>query len=250
MFSIPDNEFPCSCRLDWFTSLMNKTQNGNFKLAIENLKCLPDSNLRETWNKIQEAEKSKQATDDDGTDLQSNDYEYYDDTQLNGKLFYFDVRDLLNCSKVPAHAKPNVTVETTPKTTVKIIETTKTVSSLPTTTTTTAKPTAKPTIKSTTHIPEQQLLQSSMKTSKDNDASTGKSEPFTTTRLATVSDNPLNNNIYHDMASDEAKPDTIKAHRSVQDFNETEDRKGNGANINLYSISLLTLLLCIKLNIN
>ncbi|CAF4831123.1 unnamed protein product [Pieris macdunnoughi] len=180
---VEDNMFPCDCRLDLFLSLMNNTNSSHLKLSIENLKCIPTSDIRDKWTKTAEGDKNTDVEDDG-----QNDYEYYDDTQLNGKLFYIDMRFLLNCSKnFDSLLKPDVE---TPKqkTSVK-----------PSTTTASVEP----------KVP--MLIENKGEDQKNI---------YTTSRLSTVSAKPMANGFYDDrnMAADEAKPDKIKSHRSIQDF--------------------------------
>ncbi|KAG6460001.1 connectin [Manduca sexta] len=230
---VEDNNFPCSCSLDWFIiSLLNKTQNNHLKIAIENLKCLPDASLREAWAKTDETDKNTgQVFEDEESQLQNADYEYYDDTQLNGRLFYIDVRDLLNCTNSSKRHTP-VTAATS-KTPVPSTKVTKATSS-PTT--------VKPKIETTEITKEinnvNNIVKANPKAAKGD---------FTTTKLATVSSNPIDNNLYdQDMASDDPKPDKIKAHRSVQDINDVPNARPNSAINNVGCVTLV--LLCSRLS--
>lgn len=114
---VSENEFDCDCRLEWFVTLSKKTANSRMKLAIENLQCNPDDNLLDKWKKVEETYKTGGATfDETNGNPAAGDYEYYDESQLNGKLFFVDVRDLLNCSSMrkTASSIARSGVETTP----------------------------------------------------------------------------------------------------------------------------------------
>ncbi|OWR42281.1 reticulon/nogo receptor [Danaus plexippus plexippus] len=218
--NVDDNDFPCDCRIDWFVSLMNKTGSPHLKLSVENMKCTPSNELRDKWIKVTESDK-KDEEDQDNT-APSDDYEYYDESQLNGKLFYTDVRFLLNCSDENAK---NIVTSSPPSTLVKQTKDTKE-------------------LKASTAIPETTTTKnryfdmgrdSEIKDPKEKQSS------YTTSRLATVSAKPVekndnidikqdtskNGNKYDDreMASDEAKPDKIKAHS----FRDIKDHDYNGA---------------------
>ncbi|XP_075977068.1 uncharacterized protein LOC142977199 [Anticarsia gemmatalis] len=232
---VEDNNFPCACHLEWFMGLMNNTRNKHLKLSIENLKCTPSDSLREQWSRAEVTEKPEEE------EAPAGDYEYYDDSQLNGKLFYIDIRELANCTKneIPAANneivhKPNV--EVTTKTTTKATTPSPTTQKVTTTEVATTKVT-------TSLKPE---------TSKPKEEAKPK-ETFTTVRLATVSAKPVehNNNIFdHDMASDEARPERIKAHRSIADEDTPKDvpnHKANAAHANISSVIVISIMLFIRL---
>ncbi|KAJ8719764.1 hypothetical protein PYW08_011939 [Mythimna loreyi] len=246
---VEDNNLPCDCRLDWFMSLMNKTQNNYLKRAIENLKCIPDTNLRELWAKTEDTEKNTAQVfvEEEESQVQINDYEYYDDTQLNGKLFYIDIRDLANCtntSYVPSRLPASINVATTTKQTTKA----------------NASPVA---VTKSTHTTDYELLRSTQATPKVIVDETTKpkedkigvpesknKETFTTVRLATVSAKPMEHNMDHDMASDEARPDKVKehSHRSIhEEPKETPKNNHNSACSNVISVTLVSMTLCFRL---
>lgn len=213
---------------------MNNTQNKHLKMTIENLKCRPDDKLRESWTKAKEIEKSQQAEEEEVAQEQGQggDYEYYDDTQLNGTLFYLDVRELLNCS------------------TIDMVDNTATVSSTVSTTTAIEVNSHDPTLV-TENTNTNEITNNENK--KENNAGQNQGA-FTTTRLATVSAKPEETKIYESMASDEAKPEKAKAHRSIQEETKYpssfEDSKTNNANKNLGCVTLLVIsLLRLRLNI-
>lgn len=203
-------------------------------MTIENLKCRPDDKLRESWTKAKEIEKSQQAEEEEVAQEQGQggDYEYYDDTQLNGTLFYLDVRELLNCS------------------TIDMVDNTATVSSTVSTTTAIEVNSHDPTLV-TENTNTNEITNNENK--KENNAGQNQGA-FTTTRLATVSAKPEETKIYESMASDEAKPEKAKAHRSIQEETKYpssfEDSKTNNANKNLGCVTLLVIsLLRLRLNI-
>ncbi|XP_045499669.1 connectin-like [Colias croceus] len=239
---VEDNIFPCDCRLDWFMSLMNNTQSPHMKLAIENLKCVPSTEIREKWTKTVEAEKNAQDVEDG--DVQGNDYEYYDDTQLNGKLFYIDMRFLLNCSANYDNLLKSDVDNTKPKakldaTSTKTITTNKPISTAVT-----------PIIDRVTKNPLHNTITTKLPHVYENIEKTNdkKQNSYTTSRLSTVSAKPMNNGFFddHDMASDEGKPDKIKAHRSIQD--KIEDKpNSNSGNINLGCVSVLLVIVSFRL---
>ncbi|XP_045452149.1 connectin-like [Melitaea cinxia] len=241
--NVEDNSFPCDCRLEWFVNLMNHTESSHLKLSIENLKCTPSNDLREKWIKTVESDKNAQDAEEADGVQSGADYEYYDDTQLNGKLFYTDLRLLLNCTKHKADKlTPNIpsTAIISPKTTTTVVETTKQ---------TTHKPIEDTQV---TYKHSRDIQDMSVSTTEVTKASThenvdNKPNPYTTSRLATVSANPINTKKFddHEMASDEAVPDKIKAHRSVQEMKDIRDYPSNAANKNIVSFLLLTIL-CIR----
>lgn len=233
-------------------SLMNKTQNTYLKRAIENLKCYPDVNLRELWAKTEDNEKNTAQVfvEEEESQVQNADYEYYDETQLNGKLFYIDVRDLANCTqhRVPlaVNADDKPAVETTtkaitsPVTTTKFPNTTQHVVKQSTPTPTTPKIMVNQTVKAKEE-----------KTETPNKIIETKSkESFTTVRLATVSAKPIEHNYDHDMASDEARPEKINqhSHRSVNEESKaTPTMNHNSACSNVISVALVSMILCFRL---
>lgn len=222
---------------------MNKTLNKHLKITIENLKCVPDAALREAWTNTTEnpdAEKnSPQGFEDE--EAQVPEYEYYDETQLNGKLFYLDVRDNLNCN----NNTKKITKDTTPALKTKE-ETSRTTSTLPTHKVTNQGLLDLSLVDATTTAVETTALEMKAATNKreKND-----DKEFTTTRLATVSAKPEESKIYEDMASDEGRPDKIKSHRSV--MNEINDDKTNEANRSFSCVTLsIVMVLLIGLAVN
>ncbi|VVD04927.1 unnamed protein product [Leptidea sinapis] len=243
---VEDNMFPCDCRLDWFLYLMNTTSSHHLSLGIENLKCIPSNEIRDKWTKTVEAEKNAPETEDNAP---SNDYEYYDDTQLNGKLFYIDMRFLLNCTanfdnllkSEPVTNKPIITKqkETSVTSTTKLVTITTTLTNTDKVTKNPLNANAEP----TTKHPETLIDNNSVSNIK-------KSDLYTTSKLSTVSAKPMANNLFddHDMASDEGKPDKIKAHRSIQDdVNEFVEERKNIGSKNIGCITMYIAALSIKL---
>lgn len=241
---------------------MNRTQSSSLKLSLENLKCYPDPNVKELWTKSEETDTNAGQVFDDESAPQNTEYEYYDETQLDGRLFYIDIRYLLNCSN-PVHRTPRIkpTVSTTTTKATTSEQTTK-----PTSTTNYVAPmSTQPKNKST--IPNHGLLDLSVyettpkieetkKVEAKADVTRGKKDDFyTTSRLATVSANPIDNkHLYEEgMASDEAKPDKIKAHRSVQEeyHDDNKINKYDGlhsiARQNLGCVTLILTLLSFRL---
>ncbi|XP_049875368.1 connectin-like [Pectinophora gossypiella] len=215
---IEDNNFPCSCELEWFMALMNRTRSKNLKISMENLKCMPDSKLRDKWTNLEETEKNSGMFEVDETQSAAE-YEYYDESQLNGKLFYTDVRDLIcNTDKIEIITKAPSPTVAPQKITTPTLPTTKK-------STTAAQSQRNKPIE---NIPSHGVLDLSVDetTPKPNTkdvveneiAPQKKPDSYTTTRLVTVSAKPIEKkNVYEDMASDEAKPDKLKAQRSLQD---------------------------------
>ncbi|XP_047997575.1 connectin-like [Leguminivora glycinivorella] len=192
---VEGNNFPCDCRLEWFTTLLNKTQNKNLVIALENLKCTPDDKVTLLYAKATEIEKS-QAFEEEPN--QNGDYEYYDDTQLNGKLFYIDLRILMNCTNDTAmqpmikptkdSSQENKRIGTESK--VNTIFNNELLDS----------PARKDTV-----------IESRNKIAKPTEVSVNK--PYTTSRLATVSAKPIAEKKAYDereMPADEAKPDALR----------------------------------------
>ncbi|KAH9636861.1 hypothetical protein HF086_010642 [Spodoptera exigua] len=251
---VEENNFPCDCRLDWFISLMNKTQNIHFKRAIENLKCNPDNNLRELWAKTEEAEKNtgQAFAEEEETQVQNAEYEYYDETQLNGKLFYIDIRDLANCTntsrRVPiiaiAGKKPE-TVEADGKLPTKV-------KASPVSTTMSS---TEYEISSSVTTPEDSEDVFETKQTRDNEIlkpnkEKETKESFTTVRLVTVSAKPIEHNYDQDMASDQARPEKVKEHtrKSIQDdIKSSPKRAYSSASWNVNNVALVTMLLCFRL---
>ncbi|XP_022826930.1 connectin-like [Spodoptera litura] len=254
---VEDNNFPCDCRLDWFISLMNKTQNIHFKRAIENLKCNPDNNLRELWAKTEELEKNtgQVLAEEEESQVQNTDYEYYDETQLNGKLFYIDVRDLANCTNTSrrvlnaavAGKKPATTSEADAKLSTKAKASPVTT---PMSTTEYEMSSSVTTPEDTEDVVETKKSKEDgiLKPNKENE--TKNKESFTTVRLVTVSAKPLEHNYDHDMASDEARPEKVKEHtrKSIQDdIQSSPKRADSSASSNVNSVALVTMILCFRL---
>lgn len=187
-------------------------------MTLENFKCIPDAALKVTWTKASEYEKvNQQMFEDEDPQYQGNDYEYYDDTQLNGKLFYLDVRHLLKCKKDLKLAGTGTALPT----------------KVPTSPTTT-------TIKTITNLSlfDTTTHSNNFKTDKTKRGFRNEIRDVTTTRLATVSAKPADAKIYENMASDEAKPENkMKTHRSIQN----ENKPLNGVDRNLSSVVMIAL---------
>lgn len=229
---------------------MNQTKSKNLKISLENLKCEPDSPLREAWTNIEEQDKGNGQTFSETMDSEKNtDYEYYDETQLNGKLFYTDLRlNLINCSatvddfdipedivietgtKVPRPKVVTMPMNRLTTTSPRPIQVTKVMAPVG------IKVGTKVTFlnhgildlaqyETTTKDEEYEIAEDDMKMPKENQIDGDKAKKpnaYTTSRLATVSAKPIdngetdtpNNSIYDGMANDEAKLE-LKAHRSV-----------------------------------
>ncbi|XP_063624970.1 connectin-like [Cydia splendana] len=188
---VEGNNFSCDCRLEWFTTLLNKTQNKNLEIALENLKCTPDAKVSQLYAKATEVEKS-QAIEEEPN--QNADYEYYDDTQLNGKLFYIDLRILMNCTNdtaiqpmLPAKDASHENKRIAPESKVNKILNNELLDS-------NAK-------KETATESRNKIVKPTVSVSKPN--------LYTTSRLATVSAKP-EKKAYDEMAADEAKPDALR----------------------------------------
>ncbi|XP_061717745.1 connectin-like [Cydia pomonella] len=192
---VEGNNFPCDCRLEWFTTLLNKTQNKNLEIALENLKCTPDAKVSQLYAKATDVEKS-QAIEEESN--QNSDYEYYDDTQLNGKLFYVDLRILMNCTNdtaiqpmIPAkdsHENKRIPTESKVNTILnnELLD---------------------------SHARKETVTESRNKIVKPTDVSVSKPNLYTTSRLATVSAKPIPEKKTYDereMAADEGKPDALR----------------------------------------
>ncbi|XP_039757030.1 connectin-like [Pararge aegeria] len=257
--NVEDNKFTCDCRLDWFVALMNKTQSANLKLSIENLKCIPSADLKDKWMKAMETEKTP-AQDADYVEANGagGDYEYYDETQLNGQLFYTDLRLLLNCLK-NLNNKP---IFTTKATLTSLKPSTKEFAEIVNFSTTRASMTNIPmelSAGTTPKVINKGVLDLSIESStigmetiqrNDNDILMHKEKKqnlYTTSRLATVSAKPLESKVYYDqqMSSDEAQPEKIKAQRSVNGIENTRDYAENNARRNVGYVFMITLL-CFK----
>lgn len=230
---------------------MNRTQSSNLKLSLENLKCYPNPKVRDLWNKLDDGDKNAGQTFDDESSPQNNEYEYYDESQLDGRLFYIDIRYLLNCSH-PVHTPP------------PIKQTTKTKAITESTTLPPAPPTTKVVVPSSTHLQNKTTISNHglldlsifettpksdeiMKKEEKTVLKHEKKDDYTTSRLATVSAKPIDHKQMYEegMASDEAKPDKLKAHRSIQDeyqddskFNKY-DRSHSSASKNLGCVTLI-----------
>lgn len=255
------NKFPCDCQLDWFLSLKYKTQNEILRNSLINIKCVPSDALRDEWNKDLDKEKKEEVIEEEEQQSQNAEYEYYDETQLNGTLFYTDVRYLLNCTG-PDYT---VTVDNNQAVTDNnnVIVTKVTSSPKPISTTvsiSTVKPiltTQFQTSKLDRGFVDSSIIESTTKNvatviyadnvnkiglSNDIIVTNGenkKKQSPTTSRLATVSAKPIENKDFddRDMASDEAKPDKLKAHRSYQ---EEVEAKVNKAQRNIGCVPWLT----------
>lgn len=282
------NQLPCDCHLDIFRPVINKTQNERLRLEIQNLQCYPSEEVKQKWEKFQEIEKTSGTVFEDEEPQDNGAYEYYDETELNGTIFYFDMRHLLNCPGdeppvEPANFTSNKPVQNNIITTIKPSDKplTKATSSpvvivnsstpnvlshksavdnkgtldLSTSETTTAE--------STSVTAEKTYVNFVSETSAHKDVSSEatrtetadmskekKNHSFTTSRLATVSAKPIDKKGYddHDMASDEAKPDRYKAHRSVQEEVKTSSNlQVNNAHRRLGCVHLLiSLVICFR----
>jgi hypothetical protein len=242
-----------------FRPILNRTQNVRLGTDIQNLQCYPNEEVKQKWDKVQEATKNTgQVFEDVEPQAEGAAYEYYDETELNGTIFYFDMRYILNCSgeeKAAPNAQeasltPNPTtsqginqntkvtssphintISTTPKSILKHVPTNN--GSLSETTTQLSKETERNKQDATNFINTGEEL-AKQKHNKDN--------AYTTTRLATVSAKPAENKNYDDhMASDEAKPDRLKAHRSIQeDLKHSTENKFNSGHKNDWLLPLFT----------
>lgn len=259
---------------------MNKTQNNRQKLAIENLQCHPEPEIRDLYMKTEEAEKSMgQVFEDDEPQAQNADYEYYDVSQLNGKLFYVDMRYLLNCTKPvemwtapPAPYVPTVpSAPSIPNVRIPQVNKEMNTETKPKKTKVTPAPVMSvATIKSKTNkvtnhgilnLNEEESTTATLETTINVDDPTfrdsarfdQRTNQFTTSRLATVSVKPLGDKKTYDereMAADEAKPDQYKSHSLQEDVKKTDDfNKGNNAQINLRSVSMLSVVVSVVLSL-
>lgn len=236
---------------------MNKTQSANIKLSIENLKCTPSDDLKEKWIKATETEKPQgQHADYVEANAAGGDYEYYDETQLNGQLFYTDLRPLLNCD-----GNANKMPITTTATLTSLMPSPRELAEIMKITTTKANPSTKKPMElagADVKVTNKGVLDLSLETTtrldtseRDNEVVEYKDKKpnlYTTTRLATVSAKPLENKVYYDqhMASDEAQPEKMKAQRSVEDVKDPRDHPNSNADRNVISIVFVTTLLCIR----
>lgn len=247
--------------------LMNQTQSKNLKLAIENLKCNPDDKVKKAWTAIEENDKNNAQIFEDET-AASTDYEYYDDTQLNGKLFYTDIRFILNCTNTFKDKKFSIDKTVAEVTTAKVATTKMStmMSSSTTVIVSTQKPTTvkfvmKPEGKITNHgLLDLSVYETTTNTYEDqakketnvqeNEIESGKKHLYTTTRLATVSAKPIEEKMYQDgTASDEVETNKIKAHRSIQEeVTDTPKVKlNNSANKPMGCVIIVTMILCSRL---
>ncbi|KPJ17245.1 Connectin [Papilio machaon] len=239
---IEDNLFPCDCRLEWLMVLMNKTESASLKLILENFKCIPDAKLRDRWTKRVELEKNSQTFDGEEPSTQSQDYEYYDDAELNGKLFYTDVRDLLHCNSPTG--KPLAD-------SLDVVKKTNTAAGI-----SPLDPEANDAPNNPGYFDESIFKKNKTKKSlaapkTDNsevanqEIKDDKPNISTTTRLATVSAKPMEKRTEEtkDMASDEAKSDNAIAHRSVQEKGDDySDFFTNGQDSTLGSFKAVVLM--------
>ncbi|KAI5631691.1 leucine rich repeat domain-containing protein [Phthorimaea operculella] len=228
---VEDNNFPCNCKLDWFVQLMNRTKSKVLKISLENLKCIPDSKLQEQWNKMAEATPPQEVDPADGGQT-GDEYEYYDDSQLNGKLFYIDVRDLIPCG----NSKPKIGTSTRDFIMPAIV---------PKDTKVTSPSTAASNIitnrPSVNAIPKKGLP--SNVPNNDQQENFGlldlsKSETSPKPEEVTSEDKSSSVNVYDNMAADEAKPDKLKTQRSFHA--ELKDMPSN-SNKNVACVALISL---------
>lgn len=191
---------------------------------------------------VENEKNSGKVFEGEENEVQNSDYEYYDDSQLNGTLFYADVRDLLNCTG----GKKDV------KTDPKADEITTSTSALPATKiyTTSNKPTTttKPVPISTVGYKPSKVTNQGLLDLAVIETTTAKvtEKVITTTRLVTISPKP--DEVFEHMASDEAKPDRIKAHRSIQDEVKPNELKGHGHR-DACATTVLLLLFCVRLGL-
>lgn len=252
--------------MDVFRPILNRTLNERLKLEIQNLQCYPSDEVKQKWDKFQEVEKTSGHVFEDEELPENSAYEYYDETELNGTLFYFDMRHLLNCSgeETPppidvttpmvkltkGTTSPVILVPTTPKPDQErntkigdrgLLDLSAAESTTPESPVTLGR-------KSLENVGHNEIVQDGPIFAKEARIKEKKDNTYTTSRLATVSAKPIDHKDFddHDMASDEAKPDRIKAHRSVQD-EETPKYKVNNANRNLTCVPILVLMiLCFR----
>ncbi|XP_053608907.1 connectin-like [Plodia interpunctella] len=248
-FDFEGNKFPCDCNLDWFLTLINKTRSTVLKTSIENFKCYPSDALRETWMRVSEVAQNEELQESEPQN--QHDYEYYDDSQLNGTLFYTDIRFLLNCSG--NIVLPGPTYVTSDNKVVKE-------QSSPTSSYTTASTpvTSKAIIRNqgmldlfpseTTIVPKTvTTTDSRTELNKVTERNEKKIIP-TTSKLATVSAKPIDKNYDdHDMASDEAKPEKLNARRSYHEDIDNE-QKSNNSPSNAGCVTLSSILLMLSLS--
>ncbi|XP_028166689.1 connectin-like [Ostrinia furnacalis] len=267
-FILEGNQLPCDCHLDVFRPLINNTQNERLKLEIQNFQCHPSEEIKQKWDKFQEIEKTSGSVFEDEEPQDSGAYEYYDETELNGTIFYFDMRHLLNCSGEEVPLEPanitttNKSVQKSKTTTQSSTKATKATSSPVTVKLTSPKAshkstvdnkgtldlsTAESTTTESTSVTNEKTLDFVSQTSAHDPISIGTTErekkehSYTTSRLATVSAKPVDKERFddHDMASDEAKPDRLKAHRSIQEEVKDSPKNINNAHRNLNCVHLL-----------
>lgn len=210
-------------------SLKNKTENENLKLALDNLKCYPDEQLNERWKKILESEP-KSTTEVDSVPAKDgqDDYEYYDESQLNGKLFYIDIRHLLNCTKNSPH-------KTTSTSSMNEIPEHKSVSNKIEPPHKEEKHAHPPKAKSENvfnggvldlSFDETTIKEGETKGKKDVQNLKEVESKHTTSRVATVSPKPFKNTKYEEkeMASDEAASDKFLAHQRKEEYLKEETK--------------------------
>lgn len=228
--------------------------------------------------KTEEAEKNTgQVFEDEEPQAQNTDYEYYDVSQLNGKLFYVDMRYLLNCTK-PVETWTVPTVQTIPTVPAPQVNNEINTESIPKTakdTPTTVNPAAteqpnrpptelklnKVTNYGVLNLSEEEPTTKTVETKLNKDDPTfrnairfdQRANQFTTSRLATVSAKPLGDKKTYDereMAADEAKPDQYKPHRMQEDVKKTADfNKGNNAKINLGCVTIISAAVLVVLSL-
>lgn len=267
--NIEGNILDCDCRLDVFRPIQNKTQNARLSIDIQNLQCHPNDEVKQKWDRIQETAKNTgQVFEDVEPQGDNTAYEYYDETDLNGTIFYFDMRYILNCSGEERLSKPDVPATSITKQFHKPASRNDPINNFNAKVTSSplnniVSTTIKPVVKK--HIPieidNHDLLDLSLDEATEEDPNEKsrqdysntvnidkptrykpthgsnhevrndkKDTVYTTSRLATVSAKPVESKHYEDqdMASDEAKPDRLKAHRSIQE----EVKESSNLNIN------------------
>ncbi|XP_013184568.1 connectin [Amyelois transitella] len=251
-FDYEGNKFPCDCHLDWFLKLMNETQSTVLKNTIENLKCYPSDALREAWKKVGETEQTEQLQEEEPQN--QSDYEYYDESQLNGTLFYTDVRFLLNCSGDFRRPIPNSIANENVVT--KAYSSPLITTPLPVTNAPGPKPHKSQVTNHglldlaqletvTTETPKT-VTDSKRELNKVTERNVKKMSP-TTSRLATVSAKPIDKSYdVRDMASDEAKPEKLNARRSYQEELKPEE-KSNNSQRNVGCVTLTSIIIMLSL---
>lgn len=212
-----------------FISLKNKTENENLRLALDNLKCTPDEKLNEAWKKIVETEPKTIPEEDivPPQTGQDSEYDYYDESQLNGKLFYVDIRHLLNCTTGNDNNRASIKINQISKEAVtrRIEQTPKE-----------AKHTVAPKYKSE-NITNRGVLDLSFEDATVKDTEEPRDAKYVqnlkeaeripqkhTTGVAPVPPNIFKNTHYEDkdMASDEAASDKFLAHQRNHEYMKEE----------------------------